>query len=206
MLFKFRHRISYANVASTLALTLALGGSAYAAISLPNNSVGTKQLKKDAVISSKVKNGSLLAQDFKSGQLPRGPKGDTGPQGPKGDTGPRGPKGDAGPGIRWALVKSDGTVLLQSGGITAVRAGKGVYYVHFDSAVTGHAISATLHSAVSNAATVTGAIPCSGNLLAGTDSIVCPSPYNTVGNVQVGTDGLSGGSPSDQDFYIEVFN
>ena len=39
-----------------------------------NNSVGTKQLKKSAVNSAKVRDRSLLAKDFrKRGQIPTGP-------------------------------------------------------------------------------------------------------------------------------------
>jgi hypothetical protein len=82
----FRPRPAF--VVAVLALFIALGGGAYAATSLPANSVGTTQLKDNAVISSKVKNHSLLAKDFKSGQLPRGPRG---PRGPKGNTGAPGP-------------------------------------------------------------------------------------------------------------------
>jgi hypothetical protein len=72
-----------------LALFVALSGTAYAA-SLPRNSVGTPQLKRNAVTSAKVKPRSLLANDFRRGQLPAGPQG---PQGPQGPTGPRGPEG-----------------------------------------------------------------------------------------------------------------
>jgi hypothetical protein len=72
-----------------LALFVALSGTAYAA-SLPRNSVGTAQLKRNAVTSAKVKPFSLLASDFRRGQLPAGPQG---PQGPQGPTGPRGPEG-----------------------------------------------------------------------------------------------------------------
>ena len=42
-------RLSYANVVATLALFVALGGASYAAIVLPANSVGTKQLRPGAV-------------------------------------------------------------------------------------------------------------------------------------------------------------
>ncbi len=42
------------------------------------NSVGTAQLKANAVVSSKVKNHSLLAVDFKPGQLPAGAPGVSG--------------------------------------------------------------------------------------------------------------------------------
>jgi hypothetical protein len=64
---------------------------------VPRNSVGTLQLKRNAVTSSKlapntvrtgqVVDGSLLTADFKAGQIPQGPKGD------KGDKGDRGPVG-----------------------------------------------------------------------------------------------------------------
>src|SRR5690348_7635233 len=74
-------RVSYAEVVATLALFIALGGASYAAVKIPKNSVGTKQLKKNAVNSSKVKNKSLLASDFKPGQIPRGPVGPTGSAG-----------------------------------------------------------------------------------------------------------------------------
>ncbi len=73
MFTKFRRILTsghYASVAATLALVVALGGTSYAAISIPKHSVGKFQLKKDAVVSSKVKNKSLKAQDFKKGQLP----------------------------------------------------------------------------------------------------------------------------------------
>ena len=74
-------RPSPATVLAFLALLVALGGTSYAAITLPANSVGTKQLKKNAVTGNKVKNRSLKAADFAAGQLPQGPKGDQGPAG-----------------------------------------------------------------------------------------------------------------------------
>jgi hypothetical protein len=78
-------------VVSCLALAVALSGTSYAnTLSLPVNSVGTAQLKANAVVSSKVRNHSLLAIDFKNGQLPAGP---TGPKGDKGDPGTPGVSG-----------------------------------------------------------------------------------------------------------------
>jgi hypothetical protein len=79
-----------------LALCVALTGTAYAA-TLPKDSVGTRQLrdgavsaakiKRNAVSSPKVRNRSLLAKDFKRGQLPRSPRGPKGEKGDKGDPG-----------------------------------------------------------------------------------------------------------------------
>ncbi len=74
-----------------LALLVALGGTSYAAISLPANSVGTKQLKANAVVTSKVKDGSLKAVDFAPGQIPAGSPGAPGAPGPAGPTGAAGP-------------------------------------------------------------------------------------------------------------------
>ena len=90
------HRPSAATILALIALFVALGSGAYAAITLPANSVGTTQLKNRAVTATKVKPHSLLASNFKAGQLPRGATGatgSTGPQGPKGDTGATGPRG-----------------------------------------------------------------------------------------------------------------
>jgi hypothetical protein len=69
-----RDKVTYANVVSTIALVLALGGAtAFAASTLSKNSVGTKQLKKNAVTGVKVKDGSLTGADVNAstlGQVP----------------------------------------------------------------------------------------------------------------------------------------
>jgi hypothetical protein len=107
MLPKLRFRLTYANVASTLALVIAVGGgSAYAAQTIGRSDIryhavtGSK-LAKNAVTASKVRNsalsgkdlrdgsvttadvanGSLQAIDFAAGQLPKGEKGDKGDPG-----------------------------------------------------------------------------------------------------------------------------
>ena len=95
-----RAHLTFANVVSVVALFVALGGSAWA---ISANSVGSKQIKKgavkktdlagNAVISTKVADGSLLAGDFAAGQLPAGERGATGPQGTEGIQGPQGVQG-----------------------------------------------------------------------------------------------------------------
>lgn len=85
-------KLTYANVISTLCLVLLLGGgTAYAASQLGKESVGTKQLKKEAVTPAKLSAASKAALV--------GPTGATGPQGsqgPKGDPGAKGDRGDKG--------------------------------------------------------------------------------------------------------------
>ena len=100
---RIRGKLSFANVMSMTAVMIALGGTSYAAIKLPNNSVGSSQIKTGAVknsdlgsssvTSAKVKNGALLAQDFEAGQIPAGPQGATGATGPTGATGATGAQG-----------------------------------------------------------------------------------------------------------------
>ncbi|HYZ29938.1 MAG TPA: hypothetical protein VE570_12830 [Thermoleophilaceae bacterium] len=91
MLGGIRRRLTFANVMSTIAVFCALGGGAYAAVTLPKNSVGTKQLKKNAVVNgklgknavtnaklgnnavtgAKVKDGSLTGADINLATLPK---------------------------------------------------------------------------------------------------------------------------------------
>jgi hypothetical protein len=104
MLRKLRAHMTYANVVSTIALALVLGGgTAYAAIKigtsniryhavtaskLANNSVTASKVKNSAlsgsdlrnnsVTSADIRTGTLLATDFAPNQLPKGDKGDKG--------------------------------------------------------------------------------------------------------------------------------
>ena len=88
---------SYANVTATLALIIALGGTSYAAVTLGRNSVGNVQLKPSAVTSAKVKDKSLMAKDFKAGQVPAGKAGAKGADGAPGAPGAPGTPGQTGP-------------------------------------------------------------------------------------------------------------
>ena len=60
---------SPAMVVACIALTIALGGTSYAAIKLPKNSVGAKQLKTNAVTSPKVKNNAMTGADVNEATL-----------------------------------------------------------------------------------------------------------------------------------------
>jgi len=78
---RFRQKLSYANVMSTIAVVLALGGAtAVAASGLAKNSVGPKQLRKNAVTGAKVKNRSLTGADVNAsslGKVPSAARADT---------------------------------------------------------------------------------------------------------------------------------
>lgn len=61
-------RLTYANVMSTVAVFLALGGVSYAAVTLPVNSVGTKQVIDKSLSSADLATGSVTAASL-SNQL-----------------------------------------------------------------------------------------------------------------------------------------
>ena len=128
-------RLTFANVMASVAMFIALGGASYAAVSLPRNSVGTKQLRPQAVkrtdlaprsvSKSKLANRAVTKRALSRwirGQLRRraaaGPTGPTGPRGPQGQAGPRGP--GALP-VRYSAAASAtpvSTRILEAGGLT----------------------------------------------------------------------------------------
>ena len=66
---QFRARLTYANVITTIALFVALGGISYAATQLPKNSVESKQLKANAVTAAKIKNGAVTGAKIQLSSL-----------------------------------------------------------------------------------------------------------------------------------------
>jgi hypothetical protein len=86
---RLRDRLTYANVMSTIAVFVALGGTSYA-LTLPSNSVGRTQLKRDsvgrseirraAVRSTEIRDRSMRLRDF-SPKARRALKGQQGPPG-----------------------------------------------------------------------------------------------------------------------------
>jgi hypothetical protein len=197
-----RSRLTYANVVATLALFIALaGGTAFAASQLGKESVGTKQLKKEAVTAAKISKTALATMTGPQG-VPGpagapGPKGDTGQQGIQGVPGERGEPGRQGePGKQgepgepatalWAAVESNGTMASHSPGVTGVtHTIKGVYRVEFDRNVYSCSYSATTQ--VERNATFTFANE--GNK----DTML-------VDQIFIGTEELENGG-----FYVQVF-
>jgi hypothetical protein len=128
---RLRERLTFANVTASLALFIALGGTSYAAITLPRNSVGTNQLRTGAIRSVDVKDRSLEARDlslkarsFLKSQ--RGAQGARGPEGPQGERGPQGIPGTGGDGtstLSLTEVRQAGTVgTAPAGGSTTATA------------------------------------------------------------------------------------
>ncbi|HET7508556.1 MAG TPA: hypothetical protein VFJ53_09380 [Solirubrobacterales bacterium] len=74
-----KRHLSVANVLSLVALFVALGGAAYAAVKIPNNAIKTRnianqavtnpKIKREAVTSGKIRNGGVNAVDLGAGQV-----------------------------------------------------------------------------------------------------------------------------------------
>jgi hypothetical protein len=90
-----RNKLTYANVMATIAVFLAFGGGAYAAIHLPKNSVGTAQVRNGSITPLKLSEGAKNSLRGSTG--PTGPRGSEGRQGPPGTRGYDGDPGERGP-------------------------------------------------------------------------------------------------------------
>ena len=65
---RIRDRLTYANVISSLALFIALGGTSYA-LTLPRNSVGPTQIRSKAVGPTEIRTGAVRSRDVR-GSVP----------------------------------------------------------------------------------------------------------------------------------------
>jgi hypothetical protein len=110
---------SPALVVALIALFVALGGTSYAALTLPKNSVGTKQLKNNAVTGAKIATGAITSNKIAGGVVPT---------------------------VMWAVVNSNGSLARSSGGVSSSAINTGTYDVEFSRNVTACAYSATIGS------------------------------------------------------------
>jgi hypothetical protein len=81
-----------------LALFVALGGTSYAAVTLPRNSVRSAQVVNGSLQAADLSQTARTALGGATGPAgPQGPQGVSGPEGTKGPEGPQGPEGAQGP-------------------------------------------------------------------------------------------------------------
>jgi hypothetical protein len=155
VLARMRARTTYANVTATLALFIALGGTTYAAASLPHNSVGSSQLRANAVTASKIRSGAVRSSEIKDGSIAakdistsarNSLRGLQGPQGPTGPTGAPGISDQAAITLGGAKVAGNARGASHSGGSNQ-------YTVEFTHDVSACVYSATL-AAVNNGSTI----------------------------------------------------
>jgi hypothetical protein len=198
-----KRRPTPAMAVAFVALFAALSGIAVAGPSIPgsgrvhsadihNGQVKRADLGRNAVTSSKVRNGSLLAADFAAGQLPpgpAGPAGPAGPTGPKGDTGATGPSGADATNL-WAVVLSNGTLSRGQGASSSSRLTTGQYEVTFGQNISGCSFQGTLGQP--------------GDGFAGFGEISLAVLSGTTNAVFIGT-ADSAGAFADRGFHLAVF-
>lgn len=205
-----RSRLTYANLISSVALFLALGGVGYAATQLPKNSVGTPQIKKNAVTAVKIKNGSVTGEKINLSSLGTVPNAthaghaDTaGSADSAANAANAGKLGGVEPSgfqarVMWARVTNGGEIAAQSGGVESVsHTGTGLYLLHFPQPVDQAAIVVTGKWTGANAGKLVTfkASPC------GPGGAECTSlGANTVNDLFVEV--LEGTTPVDQQFYV----
>jgi hypothetical protein len=106
------------NVVAYLALFVALGGTSYAALSIPAGSVGTQQLRNGAVTSRKLAKGAVTARSLD-------------------------PKSIAGHIADWAQIRADGHVAASSPGasVTSSDPAQGLYQLYWHRAIPQNCVA-----------------------------------------------------------------
>jgi hypothetical protein len=133
------HRVrlhgQYANVMATIAVFIAVGGTSYAAIALPPNSVGGRELKPKAVGASDIRSNAVRSRAIRDGAVrPRDLAKSTKSR-LTGPPGPAGPPGAAAVQLRAAFDSTGGMVSGNAAG--AGGAGTGKRLVSFGRSLAG---------------------------------------------------------------------
>jgi hypothetical protein len=167
ILKQIRRHLTYANVMSSIAVFLMLGGAtAFAATKIganeiKANSIKTGKIVKEAVTAGKIKNGAVTEGKIADGAVTTNKIADNAVATSKiandAVTGDKVKESSLGevplaananklggqtpssfePRVQWASVASDGTILEQSGGITMLAHSGNGYYIDFGSSVVG---------------------------------------------------------------------
>jgi hypothetical protein len=152
LLARLRGRVTYANVTATAALFVALGGTSYAALTLPRNSVGSSQIRKNAVGASEIRARAVGSSEIRNGAIKLGDISIATRTSLRGAQGPAGPAGPSGVTFRAAVTSGGGTVRGNATG--AGHSGGNEYRVFFgENNVSACIYSATL-AAVQNGPTL----------------------------------------------------
>lgn len=137
---RIRSRLTYANVASSLALFAALGGTSYA-LTLPRNSVGARQLRTGAVGGSELHNGAVHSADLHRGAVTLRAIRRSTRSALAGRTGPAGPPGA--PGVSYFLLANSVGGHVAGNGLVTSSQGINGYIVTFPRSVAGCALVAS---------------------------------------------------------------
>jgi hypothetical protein len=177
---------SPAMVVASVALVIALTGSAFAA--LGRNTVSSRQIKNNSIKSKDLKNDQVKGVDVLESSLGTVPSAAN--------------AGHASSAGRWALIAADGSIIAQSGGISVTSHGGGNYYLNFGSSQAGRSVQVTPVYRDADPGFGVSAVTtiCGG----GAEGATCTAPgTNNANHIYVGTSDAAA-NPDDQAFYITV--
>jgi hypothetical protein len=170
---RIRKHLTYANVMATLAVFLVLGGGAFAATQISGNDIKNRSIAGKKLMRHTVGRTELTRT---LGFQKR---------------------------VKWALVKANGTIVAQSGGISMSQDSNGDYYLNFGVNLKGKALLATAAEKFTSVGRVgVQTAPCGG----GPTGASCPSTINDSKHVYVlTTDETQSILGQPEGFYIVAF-
>ena len=140
-----RKHLTYSNVVATLALFIALGGSSYAALTLPKNSVGSKQLRAKAVGSSELRSRAVRGRHIAADSVTTSKLSRSTREALRGNTGPMGPAGPAGPsGLTYKVSLDSNNRRIRGSEVGATPPERGLRIVEFERSIRECVATATL--------------------------------------------------------------
>jgi hypothetical protein len=149
---RLRGRLSYANVTASLALFIALGGTGYAAVTLPRNSVGSAQLRANAVGTKEIRRGAVRSGDIRNRAIRLSDLAASTRKSLRGTPGPTGPAGKDAASFR-AAISLAGVRVSGNAQTTEHDRATNLYRVEFPADVSACIYTATL-AAVQNGPTL----------------------------------------------------
>src|SRR4051812_23753871 len=136
-----KDRLTYAHVTATLALFVALGGSSYAAVKLPRNSVGSSELKTNSVGAAEIKRKAVKSSEISDRSIRLRDISKRARNALHGQTGPAGPPGPT----YFETISSTGG-FVKGNATLSVSNGAGVRLISFSRSIASCVPSATLTS------------------------------------------------------------
>lgn len=140
---RIRSKLTYANTTATLALFVALGGTGYAAITLPRDSVGSAQIRADSVGPSELRSRAVNSRVIRDRSVRLADMSAGARNALKGQRGPQGPAGAPAMTLR-AAVSSGGGAAAGNARSVEHLSGSNEYRIDFGRDLAGCIYSATL--------------------------------------------------------------
>jgi hypothetical protein len=138
-----QRKLTYANTTATLALFIALGGTGYAAITLPRNSVGAEQIRARSVGPSELRSRAVNSRAIRNRSVRLTDISRSARNSLRGQRGLQGPAGAAAVTLRTAVSSGGGAAAGNARNVEHLS-GTNEYRIDFGRDLTGCIYNATL--------------------------------------------------------------